>query len=164
MSVQPEENDLDGTDERVQSAFISLLRLASRPSTRAAFLGTSELSMTDAWLLRYIAETGPTRLSDLAKWHDVDRSTMTTQVRRLEKAELVQREVDPSDGRAFLVAVTDSGHDTLERNVRATQAEFAEILKNWTPTKRRALADSLERLVSGITDRQDSAPRTSSKS
>ena len=47
------------------------------------------LSATDAWLLGRITDTGPVRLSALADWQEVDRSTMTTQVRRLERLGLV---------------------------------------------------------------------------
>ena len=44
----------------------------------------------------------PVRLSELAEWQEVDRSTMTTQVRRLETMGLVARASDPRDGRAVL--------------------------------------------------------------
>ena len=88
-----------------------LVRWFTRSDVRAAMLADADpaLSATDAWLLGRITDTGPVRLSALADWQEVDRSTMTTQVRRLERLGLVSRGPDPEDGRATLVRATRSG-------------------------------------------------------
>ena len=73
-----------------------LVRWFTRSDVKRSMLADSEptLSWTDAWLLGRIADTGPVRLSELADWQEVDRSTMTTQVRRLELLGLVGRATD----------------------------------------------------------------------
>ena len=70
-----------------------LVRWFTRSDVRRAMLADTDpaLSATDAWLLGRITDTGPVRLSGSADWQEVDRSTMTTQVRRLESLGLVSR-------------------------------------------------------------------------
>ena len=89
----------------LERAVPMLARWFSRSDVRSSMLANTDpaLSATDAWLLGRITDTGPVRLSELADWQEVDRSTMTTQVRRLETQGLVSRAADPRDGRAVLV-------------------------------------------------------------
>src|SRR3954452_21980614 len=95
----------------MERAVPMVVRWFTRGDVRRAMLADAEpaLSATDAWLLGRITDTGPVRLSALADWQEVDRSTMTTQVRRLESLGLVSRTADPLDGRAALVKATRTG-------------------------------------------------------
>src|SRR3954471_516462 len=95
----------------MERAVPMVVRWFTRSDVRRAMLADAEpaLSATDAWLLGRITDTGPVRLSALADWQEVDRSTMTTQVRRLESMGLVGRAVDPADGRAVLIGATAAG-------------------------------------------------------
>src|SRR3954454_2076744 len=92
----------------LERAVPMVVRWFTRSDVRRAMLADAEpaLSATDAWLLGRITDTGPVRLSALADWQEVDRSTMTSQVRRLESLGLVARATDPLDGRAVLVKAT----------------------------------------------------------
>ncbi|MCU1400655.1 MAG: transcriptional regulator MarR family [Acidimicrobiales bacterium] len=51
----------------------------------------------------------PQRLCDLASLQDCDPSSITALVQRLERDCLVQREVDPNDGRARRIRITAKG-------------------------------------------------------
>ena len=63
----------------------ALGRLTSRSRMRRELAGQNvKLSPTDMWLVDRVSEFGPARMSELATWQSVDRSTMTTQVGRLE--------------------------------------------------------------------------------
>src|SRR5689334_4970114 len=95
----------------MERAVPMVVRWFTRSDVRRAMLADAEpaLSATDAWLLGRITDTGPARLSSLADWQEVDRSTMTTQVRRLEALGLVERSPDSLDGRAVLVTATRAG-------------------------------------------------------
>src|SRR6186997_2792029 len=88
----------------LERAVPMLVRWFTRSDVKRAMLADADpaLSWTDAWLLGRITDTGPVRLSQLADWQEVDRSTMTTQVRRLEDLGLVGCATDPRDGRAVL--------------------------------------------------------------
>src|SRR5919107_1853678 len=95
----------------LERAVPMLSRWFTRSDVRRSMLADTDsaLSATDAWLLGRITDTGPVRLSELADWQEVDRSTMTTQVRRLETQGLVSRVADPDDGRAVLIRATAAG-------------------------------------------------------
>ena len=71
------------------------------------------LSPTDVWLLDRLATHAPARMSDLATWQDVDRSTMSVQVARLVNRGLAHRTTDPIDRRAVAVELTEEGRAAL---------------------------------------------------
>ncbi len=89
-------------------------------------------------------------MSDLALWQSVDRSTMTVQVGRLERAGLVAREPDPHDRRAVVVAVTNAGRTAYERNSAAARALVSTIVAEWTPAERDRFVESLDLFVRDV--------------
>ena len=80
--------------ETVESALSTILRWSSRADNRRLLHDAkgAALSSTDSWLLERVVVSGPVRMSKLAEWMAVDKSTMTTEVRRLEKGGLVSRD------------------------------------------------------------------------
>ena len=119
--------DADETVADLHRLFSGLSRLASRMRLRNAMHpGIRNLAQTDAWLLSHLAATGPARMSALAEWQAVDRSTMTAQVKRLERAGLARRHTDPTDRRASIVALTREGKAACDEIRR-----FADTLTNW---------------------------------
>jgi DNA-binding MarR family transcriptional regulator len=98
-------------------------------------------------LLGRITDTGPVRLSELADWQEVDRSTMTTQVRRLEALGLVEREADPRDGRAVLVRATRAGATRHRRTKQTAHALYGELLADWSDEDLDAAARAARRLT-----------------
>ena len=96
----------------LERAVPMLVRWFTRGEVKRSMLADVEpsLSWTDAWLLGRIADTGPVRLSSLAAWQEVDRSTMTTEVRRLEKLGLVDRDHRPGGWSGGPSARHEGGH------------------------------------------------------
>lgn len=121
---------------------------------RVALLGPAgrDLSGNDVHLLRTVAAQGPMRASDLAAWQGVDKSTISTQVRRLEERGLVVRRPDPADRRAALLAATARGRKLRRRMDAAGAALFAELLRGWSDADRQALATLLARLARQLDD------------
>src|SRR3954447_13626851 len=117
----------------LERAVPMLVRWFTRSDVKRSMLADAEptLSWTDAWLLGRITDTGPVRLSELADWQEVDRSTMTTQVRRLEQLGLVSRGPDPRDGRASLVRSTRTGAARHRRTKLTARAEYRKLLTDW---------------------------------
>ncbi|GAQ53424.1 MarR family winged helix-turn-helix transcriptional regulator [Streptomyces acidiscabies] len=72
---------------------------------------------------------GAARQSDLVKLLDLDPSTVTKMLQRLEQAGHVRRLPDPADGRAVLVEATDTSSRILE-----------EVERVWAELEERALA------------------------
>ncbi|QFQ96379.1 MarR family transcriptional regulator [Streptomyces phaeolivaceus] len=79
-----------------------------------------ELVMMHLW------ESGPARQSDLIRLLDLDPSTVTKMLQRLEQAGHVRRRSDPADRRAVLVEATEESGVLLER-VEAAWAELEEL-------------------------------------
>jgi DNA-binding MarR family transcriptional regulator len=143
--------------ERVESALSTILRWSSRSDNRRLLHDAkgAALSSTDSWLLERVVASGPVRMSKLAEWMAVDKSTMTTEIRRLEKGGLVSRRSDPSDRRAVLISATDEGLTAIARHRRAAQEVYSTLVGKWTEPDRAEFARLLGRFVdelSWVTD------------
>jgi DNA-binding MarR family transcriptional regulator len=87
-----------------------------------------------------LAAEGPLRISDLAEREAISQPGMTSLVNRLEAAGQAERVPDPTDGRAALVRITDSGRELL-RQRHASRAQVLEgVLDRLDDTDRTALA------------------------
>ena len=133
----------------LERAVPMLVRWFTRSDVKRSMLADAEpsLSWTDAWLLGRITDTGPLRLSELADWQEVDRSTMTTQVRRLENLGLVARDADPRDGRAVLVSATRAGSARHRRTKQTARRLYQKLLADWSEDDLRAAAKVARRLT-----------------
>src|SRR4051812_37001556 len=133
----------------LERAVPMLVRWFTRSDVKRSMLADADpaLSWTDAWLLGRITDTGPVRLSQLADWQEVDRSTMTTQVRRLEHLGMVDRATDPRDGRAVLVSATREGAARHRRTKQTARVLYEELLADWSEVDLRAAAQVAGRLI-----------------
>lgn len=77
----------------------------------------------------------------------VSSGTMTHRLDRLEQAELVKRIPDSSDRRGTLIELTDKGFNVIEKAVEAHVANEHRILSVLEESERKALADSLRKLL-----------------
>ncbi len=126
---------------------INLPRSHERIVSRAGVTGVDRASYTT---LARIAEHAPLRLSELAHVLGVDLSTVSRQVASLERHELVERTVDPSDRRAAVVGLTAEGVRALERLRSAARARLTDILADWTDAERAELARALTRFNDAV--------------
>jgi DNA-binding MarR family transcriptional regulator len=117
-----------------------LVRLLIRETTAAG------MSRTHLSVLATLRDAGPSRITDLAETERVAQPSMTTLVSRLEEQGLVQRQSDPLDGRAVVVALTPAGIAELERMTVARAELLARRLEALTPAERAALVAALPAL------------------
>jgi DNA-binding MarR family transcriptional regulator len=90
---------------------VAVLRLSRRLRKHdLAGLTPSQLST-----LSTVGLCGPVRLGDLAAAERIAPSTLTRLVNVLEERGYLLRQPAPGDARAFLVTVTDSGREVLDR-------------------------------------------------
>ena len=138
-------------EHTLAAALFALGRLTSRARLgRWLGGGRPELSATDSWLLDRLLETGGARMSELARWQAVDRSTMTSQVNKLERMGLVQRVRDASDRRAVAVSLQEQGRVVAQENRRAAREAYAAVVADWTAEEKAQLARSLSHLVESL--------------
>jgi len=96
--------------------------------------------------LASVAKRGPLRLAELAALEDMSAPGATRVVAELEARGLVSRGVDPDDGRAALITVTEAGMDAILR-ARAARAEvLAQLLERLSPSELHQVTAALPAL------------------
>ena len=152
---QREQPDLDLSALQVLSRVTRLSRHLDR-ARRSAFAEHS-LDAGEFDVLAALRRSGPPyeqspgRLGALTM---VTSGTMTARLAKLEERGLVQRRTDPSDRRAVIVALTDSGRHLVGAALTSLLERERALLSPLTPHQRRQLADLLRPLLAPL----DSAP------
>jgi DNA-binding MarR family transcriptional regulator len=126
---------------------VTRLRVAlARLSRRLRRHELAGLTPTQLAALSTVEQAGPLRLGDLAAAEGVAPSTLTRLVAALEELGYVRRNADPRDARASTLAITDQGHETLERLRAENSALLMQRIRILTPEQRGALAAALPAL------------------
>ena len=98
-------------------------------------------------VLATVVFEGPRRQLDLAQHLGVDRTVMTYLLDDLEKAALVERQPDPADRRARLIAPTDMGLNTLCDLETKLAAAEDEVLGSLEESERQVFRTLLQRVA-----------------
>ncbi|MEV5479291.1 MarR family winged helix-turn-helix transcriptional regulator [Streptomyces sp. NPDC003631] len=115
---------------------------------------TASLSIAAASALGRLSREGPYRLTELARAERVSQPNMTQLVTRMERAGLVRRVADSSDGRGVLVQATETGLEVF-RQRRTEHAEaLRELVEELTGPEQRAVKAALPALARAIQQRQ----------
>ena len=105
-----------------------------------------DLSLTSASTLATLERTGPRRITDLAAIEGVTQPAMTVLIRVLERSGLVERRGGPTDKRATLVAVTESGATDVQTRRRAGADAFVQLIDKLPGHEAAALAAAIPAL------------------
>lgn len=137
-----------GSPEQLMIAVEQLVRHV-RHSATAGGLSTAASSA-----LARLGREGPLRLTELARAEGVSQPGMTQLVGRLERAGLVTRSADATDGRGVLVEITPAGLDVF-RQRRAERADaLRELIGELTEPEQRAVRLALPALARAIEERR----------
>ncbi|MDH2390353.1 MULTISPECIES: MarR family winged helix-turn-helix transcriptional regulator [Streptomyces] len=102
------------------------------------------------FVMMHLWEAGPVRQSELIKAVELDPSTVTKMLQRLEQSGHVRRRPDPADRRAVLVEATESSCALL-CDVTAAWGELEEYtLSGLDPEERAELARLLSKVEAGL--------------
>lgn len=134
-------------------AFIELHRLHEAFSHRTAF--TAEGGWAANALLVKLAARGPQRASDLAALVRADPSTISRHVAGLVKAGLLERQSDPDDGRASILAVTEAGRSVAADHVCRRGELVDAVVADWSPADREQFLELLRRYIGNLRERTD---------
>ncbi|MFJ8109586.1 MarR family winged helix-turn-helix transcriptional regulator [Streptomyces sp. NPDC096132] len=104
-----------------------------------------ELSLVSYTLLGHLEESGGCRATDLAAHYALDKSTVSRQVTALERADLVERRVDPQDHRVHVLHLTDAGRHILAQVTESRRTAFRERLAGWPEEDLERFAEYLVR-------------------
>ena len=110
----------------------------------------NELSIAQMAVLGCLYRHGELSIGELAQQEHVQPPSMTRTVNCLEEGGYVARRPHDTDGRQVLVALSDSGKETLLADRARRDAWLSTKLRDLTPAERavlRAAAPILERLA-----------------
>lgn len=125
-----------------------LARVARRLSRPVKVHGPSEVALLDrpAFLaLSRLAEDGPMRPTTLAQRLDLDLSVVSRQLKALEDAGFVERQPDPADARASLVAPSADGREVYQQTSSRRSAVLDDALQGWSEPDLQAFTRLLAR-------------------
>jgi MarR family transcriptional regulator, organic hydroperoxide resistance regulator len=132
------------------AALEELFRAVLRASGRGVPGGSTELTMSQYWVMTALADE-PLTVSQVARDARVAVPSATRALRALERRGFVERHRDlDGDGRVVTVALTRSGLDVLDEKrawVRTAQAQLFDAL---SPSERRTAAGTLTAISRGI--------------
>ncbi|GAA4656153.1 MarR family winged helix-turn-helix transcriptional regulator [Arthrobacter cryoconiti] len=154
----PDESAQSREAIQVLEAQLSLLwrraRVLNHSLTRSVH---PELEPAAYGLLSVLLHHGGMRLTELAKCIGVGKPSVSRQIKFLESIGLVQKEADPSDGRAQMIGLTPAGL-TKMRSVNAGRQEaFHALLAHWDNTELTTLAVLIAKLNGNADDRNAGA-------
>jgi len=134
------------TDAAADSV-LGLLRTVRKAKARMAADARGDVDSATQLLLHTVAAHGPVRTSALAASVHSDLSTVSRQVGALVAAGLLERQADPADGRACLLALTSAGEAAVTAHERGRAAFFAVVLDGWSEAELRQFAGLLDRFT-----------------
>jgi DNA-binding MarR family transcriptional regulator len=134
-AAQPGAGQADLIDALVRTSFVTMAVL-----NKAA--AEHDLSLTQLRVLAILRDRRA-KMSELADYLGLDKSTISGLVDRAEKRGLLQRIPNPADGRGVDVVLSTQGTELAERGA----SEIARSLAPMTSTLTRAEADRLTTLL-----------------
>jgi DNA-binding MarR family transcriptional regulator len=96
-------------------------------------------SLTGRAVLASLDDDSPVRLIALATANGVSQPAMTQLVSRLEREGLATRLIDPDDGRATLIAISEAGSALRTQLHQSLDARLVELLSTLSPEEEAAL-------------------------
>ena len=122
----------------VTEAFDEVVRLVMRHLT-----DHGGLTFTAVMCLGRLDRDGPARLTALAAAEGVSQPSMTQLVQRLERQGLAVRVRDLDDGRASLIAISDTGRTLVARRLRDRHDRLADLLTTLSPEDDASLRSAM---------------------
>ncbi|MFF7365782.1 MarR family transcriptional regulator [Streptomyces sp. NPDC008125] len=105
-----------------------------------------DLSLTQLRVLGILRDQRP-RMSDLAAFLGLDKSTMSGLVDRAARRGLMTRAPNPADKRAVDVLITDAGRQLTERMYQEARTALAPATGRLDEQQRRQLAQLLQPVI-----------------
>lgn len=112
----------------------------------------SELTMARLMVLHELVDRGPTRIGSLSGCLNVAARTMTSTIDGMVRDGLVERQPDPTDGRAVVVRLTPRGRRQYERGAAIRNGVLAEVFDVLDDDERAQLARVLHRLAAAAAE------------
>ena len=113
-------------------------------------LADLDLNLTQASLLAFLSEAGPITQSRLASRLGMGRAAAGLVITGLEKRDLIERQSNPDDRRAWLIALLPKGSKRIEPVLAIDEVLRSELRDGISRAERQRLADLLLRLQGNL--------------
>lgn len=110
------------------------------------------LSTAASSALGRLGREGPQRLTELARAENVSQPNMTQLVTRLERAGLVRRTADRTDGRGVLVEATDTGLEVFRQRRAERARALQQLVEELSEPEQQAVMTALPALARAVQD------------
>lgn len=137
----------DALIDDVAQQLIRLGRLRERTTAHIHAVSNGEVEPASFAILFKLICHGPMRSGAVAEALYSDASTISRQVASLVKRGLVERQADPTDGRASVLAVTDAGREVADEIRARRNDSLRQVMREWQPDEREIFAQLLRRFV-----------------
>ncbi len=121
------------------------LRCATSASAHPADLGVALEGV-----LRFVADGGRSRASDIAGRLGIGASALSRQVAELEEHALIAREPDPADGRAYLLSISGNGRSYLTDIQHRRASTIQQMLAGWSEEDAAHTASTVQHLTATL--------------
>lgn len=139
---------MQGDAQTAEDAILQI-SLAVGRRLRARLEG-DPIEWSQATLLFTLKHRGALRLGDLAESLRLDASTVSRHVQQLAERDFISREPDPEDGRACILAITDTGMDALKTTFDQRRSVLTAAMAEWNEADRDRLRHDLVRLTASL--------------
>ncbi|MCP3972598.1 MAG: homoprotocatechuate degradation operon regulator HpaR [Rhodobacteraceae bacterium] len=126
---------------------IALLRARDRVmGPIRAMLADAGVTEQQWRVLRVLAEQGPADATEIARQACLLMPSLTRIIQGLEKRAYCTRSPHPTDRRRFVIEITGTGRELIERNIPQSTRIFAELEAEFGKERIEALLDMLNDL------------------
>jgi DNA-binding MarR family transcriptional regulator len=140
---------------RLRTAYLTMHRRFN------ALFADHEVTADQFVLLTLLAEEDGITQRELARRCGSDANTITAMLNRLQRLELIERRTHATDGRAWCVALTDTGRQLQARLEKHSSALHRRLNDQFTEEERAQLLDALGRIAEGMAPASAKAARQS---
>jgi len=134
---------MDRSNQQIEQQMTVLLRRVQRIHLSTAS-GEVNLERSAYGIMCKLADEGPQRLGALANAFGLDPSTITRQVQALEETGLAVRRTDPTDRRASILDLSETGRSVLDQTRSHRRARMQRALSDWSEEDRKDFARLLQ--------------------
>jgi len=114
-----------------------------------AFVMESDLTLPQIRVL-HMLNSGPARISEVARAHGMARPNASTMVERLVRKGLAERVSDPNDRRVALACLTEKGREAIGAVSHSNYEAMEAIASVLSTDELELVADALEILERGV--------------
>jgi MarR family transcriptional regulator, lower aerobic nicotinate degradation pathway regulator len=139
LTPVPGTEDLGLVDALAQLSFVV-------QATLGRIAASYGLSIVQARLMGILRDRTPT-IKELARFLQLDKSSVTGLVDRAEEAALVRRVPSTTDRRMVQVAITTDGRRLIDNAASTFAAEIAKLVANLSTTQQDRLSDLASTVV-----------------